>query len=131
MKSSLLTVALVFVSLALVQPSARADDEILSRIQRHPVESTNVASVGYSRRLHALEIEFTRGAIYRFLEVPVEVYRAFLASDSKGHFIAEHIRRHYRFLRVRAPRRGPSARRLLPNDSESQDGFRGAAPVVN
>ncbi len=47
-------------------PDARG---IVSRIKREPVESTALASVGYSRRLHALEIEFKNGAIYRYLEV--------------------------------------------------------------
>lgn len=103
--------------------SGAADDEIVSRIKRQPVESSNVASVGYSTSLRALEIEFTRGAIYRFLDVPVGVYQAFLASDSKGHFIAEQIRGHYRFVRVRPVRRSNSPKRRPPNESQAQRGF--------
>lgn len=86
--------------------ASSSQDEIVSRMKREPVISSNVTSVGYSRQLRALEIEFTRGAIYRFLEVPQEVYRALLAADSKGHFIAENIRGKYRFVRVRSRRRG-------------------------
>ena len=63
--------------------------------------STNVASVGYSRHLRALEIEFTRGAIYRFLDVPPKVHQGLIAAESKGRFIAENIRGKYRFVRVR------------------------------
>lgn len=77
------------------------DDEIVSHIRRQPVVSTNVASIGYSRHLRALEIEFTRGAIYRFLEVPRAVYAGLMASNSKGRFINKNIRGRYRFLRVR------------------------------
>jgi hypothetical protein len=76
----------------------------VSRIKRTQVVSSNVASVGYSRSLHVLEIEFVRGAIYRFLNVPAIVYRELLASDSKGHFIAERLRGKYEFVRIR-PRR--------------------------
>ena len=79
-------------------------EEIRSRIQRQPVASTNVASIGYSRQLHALEIEFARGAIYRFFGVQPRVYRDFMAAESKGHFIAENIRGKYRFVRVRPNR---------------------------
>lgn len=86
-------------------PSASPDALPLSRIKRQPVASSNVASIGYSRSLHALEIEFTRGAIYRFYEVPREVYRELLTAESKGHFIAERLRGKYRFTRVRSSRR--------------------------
>jgi hypothetical protein len=85
--------------------SLLSEEAALSRIKREPVVSSNVASIGYSRHLHALEIEFTRGAIYRFLDVPREVYLKLMAADSKGHFIAENLRGKYRFLRVRASRR--------------------------
>jgi hypothetical protein len=66
-----------------------------------------VASIGYSRTLHALEIEFTRGAIYRFLNVPRSVYRDLIATDSKGRFIAQHIRGQFTFVRVRPSRLQP------------------------
>jgi hypothetical protein len=80
---------------------AQSDEVVVSRINRTPVTSTNVASVGYSRRLHALEIEFTRGAIYRFLNVQPNVYRELMAAPSKGHFIAARLRGIYEFVRVR------------------------------
>lgn len=87
-------------------PAARgADEEIVSRIKRGSVASSNVASIGYSKKLHALEIEFSRGAIYRFLDVPRGVYRELLAADSKGHFFAMHIRGKYRYVHVRTSAR--------------------------
>jgi len=85
---------------ALAEPSGT----VLSRIPRVKVQSSNVASVGYSRHLQALEIEFTRGAVYRFLEVRPIVYRQLLAAQSKGHFIAEYINGKYFFLRMRPTR---------------------------
>ena len=81
-----------------------SEETAVSHIKREPVLSSNVASIGYSRHLHALEIEFTRGAIYRFLDVPHTIYRELVAADSKGHFIAEHIRGHFRFVRIRPSR---------------------------
>jgi hypothetical protein len=96
-------VVALLAALLLVTPIAvaQSNETVVSRIKRTPVQSTNVASVGYSRQLHALEIEFTRGAIYRFLNVPPSVYRALMNAESKGHFIAEELRGQYEFVRVR------------------------------
>src|SRR3977135_2782295 len=75
---------------------------IVSRIKRVPVESTALATVGYSKRLRALEIEFRNGAIYRFLDVAPDVYEALLAARSKARFYDQNIRRKYRSLHVRS-----------------------------
>ena len=77
---------------------------IISRIDRHPVESRALAAVGYSRRLRALEVEFRRGGTYRYLEVPRSVYQQLLAADSKAGFYNRNVRGKYRSVYVR-PRR--------------------------
>lgn len=73
---------------------------IVSRIKRVPVESSALATVGYSKKLRALEIEFRNGAIYRYLEVPSDVYEALLNAHSKARFYDENIRRKYRSQHV-------------------------------
>lgn len=75
--------------------------EIISHIKRLPVQSRALAAVGYSKRLHALEIEFRNGAIYRYLEVEPAVYRALMTAPSKARFYDENIRRKYPSLHVR------------------------------
>jgi hypothetical protein len=77
---------------------------IVSRIPRYPVESSAVATVGYSKRLRALEIEFKRGGTYRYLDVPAEVYRQLLAAESKAGFYNRYVRGKYESVYVR-PRR--------------------------
>lgn len=74
---------------------------IISHIRRAAVQSTAVASVGYSKRLHALEIEFRNGAIYRYLEVDASVHQALMNAPSKARFYDENIRGKYRRLHVR------------------------------
>ncbi|MEO7166849.1 MAG: KTSC domain-containing protein [Chthoniobacterales bacterium] len=106
---ALLAGILLFVAPVLAQ----ADEVSRSRINRVPVSSSNVASVGYSRHLRALEIEFVRGAVYRFVNVPPAVYRDLLASESKGRFIAEKIRGRYLFVRVQPRRPGPASTREI------------------
>ena len=75
---------------------------IVSRIKRHPVESSALATVGYSKRLRVLEIEFRNGAIYRYLEVPPAVYETLMNAPSKTRFYDQNIRRKYRSLHVRS-----------------------------
>ena len=74
---------------------------IVSHLKRVPVESTAVATVGYSKRLHVLEIEFRNGAIYRYLDVPPDVFEALLNARSKARFYDQNIRHKYRSLHVR------------------------------
>jgi hypothetical protein len=81
----------------------KAPDEpgIFSRMKRIPVESRALAAVGYSKRLHALEIEFRNGAIYRYLDVPRSVHKGMMKAPSKARFYHENIRGKYRALHVR------------------------------
>jgi KTSC domain len=72
---------------------------IISHIQR---ESSAITAVGYSKRLHALEIEFRNGAIYRYLNVPPSVHGALIAAPSKARFYDENIRGKYRSVHVRS-----------------------------
>jgi hypothetical protein len=82
-------------------PRASDAGGIVSRIKREPVQSTALAFVGYSRRLHALEIEFKNGAIYRYLEVDRSTYHGLMSASSKTRFYHEKIRSKYRSLQVR------------------------------
>jgi hypothetical protein len=74
---------------------------IVSRIPRHPVQSSALVSVGYSKRLHVLEVEFTNGAVYRYIEVPRSFYRGLMSADSKARFYHANIKRKFRSVRVR------------------------------
>ena len=74
---------------------------IVSRIKRMPVESSALASIGYSKKLRALEIEFRNGAIYRYLEVTPDVYQDLMNAGSKARFYDHNIRHKYRSLHVR------------------------------
>jgi len=95
--SFLLTASTLFADPA----SAPEPAGIVSRIKRVPVESTALATVGYSKKLRVLEIEFRNGAIYRYLEVAPEVYESLLNARSKARFYDQNIRHKYRSLHVR------------------------------
>jgi KTSC domain len=82
------------------EPSS-TPNHITSRIPRQPVQSTAIAKLGYSKRHHILEIEFVNGAIYRYFDVPVSVYRELMSAESKARFYDSNIKKHYRSALVR------------------------------
>lgn len=74
---------------------------IVSHIPRERVQSSALATVGYSKRRHILEIEFTNGAVYRYVDVPPSVHRDLMSAESKARYYALNIKRNYRSVRVR------------------------------
>jgi hypothetical protein len=66
-------------------------------MQRLPVSSRSVASVGWDPTSRTLEIEFTSGRVYRYFEVPEIVYHGLVRAESIGQFLNERIRDRYRF----------------------------------
>jgi KTSC domain len=93
-------IALSSLSLA----SAGQPRQITSHIVRQPVHSHALAAVGYSKRLRALEVEFVNGAIYRYSNVPPEIYRDLLGAPSKAQFYDINVRGHFPSVHVK-PRR--------------------------
>ncbi len=99
---TLVAVSLLLAVAVRAEPAKTRDSTgIISHIKREAVESTAIASIGYSKRLHALEIEFRNGAIYRYLEVEPPVHRDLMNAKSKTRFYDENIRKKYRSLHVR------------------------------
>ena len=74
---------------------------VTSHIPRERVASKVIASIGYSKRLHILEIEFVNGAVYRYLQVAPSVYRDLIAADSKARYYDINIKGNYPSVRVR------------------------------
>lgn len=95
----------IAVALLALSPARAAEQrEITSHIARQPVQSHALAAVGYSERLHALEVEFVNGAIYRYSNVPPQLYRDFLGAQSKAQFYDANVRGHFPAVHVK-PRR--------------------------
>jgi len=59
---------------------------------REVVESSSLRSIGYDRKTHTLEVEFSSGGIYRYEDVPAEVWLELRQSPSKGKFFQSRIR---------------------------------------
>ena len=70
-------------------------------MNRIPVSSTNISSIGYDPQSATLEVEFTTGTVYQYFNVPEHLHQQFLNSSSHGQFLNEHIRYNYRYQKVR------------------------------
>ncbi|HEY3281673.1 MAG TPA: KTSC domain-containing protein [Armatimonadota bacterium] len=64
-------------------------------MERVPVESSMLASAGYDRDSQTLEVEFLRGAVYQYYEVPEEVFKKLVEADSVGSYFNACIRNNY------------------------------------
>ena len=64
-------------------------------MRRKPIDSSAIASVGYSPDRAELEVEFTSGNVYRYFDVPREIYEDLLQASSKGRFFGSFIRGQY------------------------------------
>jgi KTSC domain len=56
-------------------------------MERTPVDSKSVASVGYDSERFELEVEFRNGRVYRYEQVPIAAYRLLLQAPSVGEYI--------------------------------------------
>ncbi|MBX8483795.1 KTSC domain-containing protein [Pseudomonas cichorii] len=69
-------------------------------MERSPVTSSNVESVGYDEDSETLEVEFTNGTLYQYFDVPQGVYNGLVNADSVGGYLARNIKGVYRYSRV-------------------------------
>ena len=76
-------------------------------MERQPVKSTNVKSVGYDAEEKVLEVEFRNGGICQYGGVQPETYADVLVAESIGRFVSQVIRAGRRGLRIE-PEEGAS-----------------------
>lgn len=69
-------------------------------MDRNPVASSNIASVGYDEATQTLEVEFLSGAIYQYYNVPVNMFDQLMKEPSKGRFLNAYIKNAYPFSRT-------------------------------
>ena len=60
-------------------------------MERVPVKSANLKSVGYDINEQTLEVEFLDGSIYRHQRVPPLKFQKLLAAPSKAYYLAAYI----------------------------------------
>lgn len=69
-------------------------------MERSPVSSSNVESVGYEKDSETLEVEFKNGTLYQYFDVPQQIFDGLISADSVGGYLAQNIKGVYRYSRV-------------------------------
>lgn len=66
-------------------------------MDRKAVESSLLKSVGYSAETKTLEVEFSKGGIYRYFNVPPEKHTAMMAAESVGSYFLKNVKMDHSF----------------------------------
>lgn len=69
-------------------------------MERTPVKSTSIRSVGWDPETSALEVEFHNGSVYRYDGVPAEKYHSLLEAESVGNNFANEIKNNHVHTRI-------------------------------
>ena len=69
-------------------------------MNRIPVESIHIVSVGYDSATHILEIEFIKDEIYQYSHIPQSVYAGLFQSSAKDEYFAAFIKDRYYYFRT-------------------------------
>jgi hypothetical protein len=69
-------------------------------VDRQPVTSRALRSVGYNEQSSVLEIEFQNGTVYEFFDVPKVVHESLLAAPSIGRFFDAWIKPRFEFREI-------------------------------
>lgn len=73
-------------------------------IARHPVESSNVLSIGYNETYRVIQIEFHKEGkslgVYQYGDCDEKLYHDLQAAESKGKFFNAHIKKRKPFALV-------------------------------
>lgn len=70
-------------------------------MNRTPVSSSNLRSVGYDQSSNTLEIEFHDGRVYQYYNVPKRIYQGLMSASSHGKYHNRRIKDSYRYSRIR------------------------------
>lgn len=85
-------------------------------MNRTPVESSNLVSVGHDPSVNILQVEFKGGAIYNYFQVPPSVFNDLMAAESCGKFLNAVVKPTYNFEKLE---QGPIAE-LAQNQNQKQ-----------
>lgn len=65
-------------------------------MNRTPVSSSNLASIGYDAESLVLEVEFNNGRVYQYFDVPQGTYDELMSASSKGSYMNNGIKKQFR-----------------------------------
>lgn len=69
-------------------------------MERVPVSSSNIESVGYDKDTKTLEVAFHSGSVYQYLNVEPEIYSNMLTASSVGKYFNESVKDVYGYTKL-------------------------------
>lgn len=69
-------------------------------MERTPVTSSNIRSIGYDSDSLTLEVEFNYGSVYQYAGVPLGEHEGLMNADSKGKYLNANIKGRYSFVKL-------------------------------
>ena len=70
-------------------------------MERTPVQSSSVSSVGYDQDSSTLEVEFLNGSVYQYFGVPESIFDGLMNAPSKGTFLDQFVKKAgYSYARI-------------------------------
>ena len=72
----------------------------MEKMDRIPVESSNLRSIGYDAASQTFEVEFKSHAIYQYYNVPEQIWMELEAAPSKGKYYSSQIKDRFLSQRV-------------------------------
>lgn len=66
----------------------------MTKIERNPVESSNIASVGFCPDRKCIEICFKNGSVYEYEDCDQKLYDDLMSAESKGKFVHTRLKSH-------------------------------------
>jgi hypothetical protein len=73
------------------------------KIQLEPVESSNLAAIGYNPQKKIVAVKFKSGSIYHHAGFPMEAALAFYQADSRGRYYSQNIKGKFPGQRMTGP----------------------------
>jgi len=70
-------------------------------MNRKPVNSSNLRSVGYDSSTNILEIEFNSGGVYQYRGVPLAAHKKLMNASSHGKYFHAHIKNVYPCTKIK------------------------------
>jgi hypothetical protein len=69
-------------------------------MERTPLQSSNLTSIGYDAKSNTLEVEFLNGSLYQYFDVPENVYEGLINAVSHGQFLNQVVKGNFRYARL-------------------------------
>ncbi len=69
-------------------------------MERKPVQSSNLAFIGYDPSTETLEVEFTDGSVYEYKNVSQFIYDELMSASSHGSYFNREISKSFPYEKI-------------------------------